>query len=200
MDEQVILTVAQSNALKGIDEDTEQGTTWVDLDHLDIRVKNNLERENYIEFQAMTENGKKLGRITGKGRHVLANHLVQGSAEYIRYLRLKRETEGNRVGMEMPPGAEQRTYERPSHKKELGGQLNGEWDGHGSGKGVALPVKVDAPATRPQLVEVEKGDCVECDGCVYREVVSMLLAKYPKIEDLVEALTRARVIRDELGI
>lgn len=44
-------------------------------------------------------------------------------------------------------------------------------------------------------------ECVECaEGCVYREVLDILRDKYPKVDELVEVLLRARAIRDELGI
>lgn len=47
-----------------------------------------------------------------------------------------------------------------------------------------------------------RADCpVECaEGCVYREVLDILRDKYPKVDELVEVLLRARAIRDELGI
>lgn len=50
------------------------------------------------------------------------------------------------------------------------------------------------------VVEQPKAECETCSSCTYREVVSMLRVKYPKIDDLVEALQKAREIRDELGI
>lgn len=66
---------------------------------------------------------------------------------------------------------------------------------------------VDVSGIHPLLVvasaDVEAAQTVEscaCPDCIYREVISLLTARNPRIGELVEIMLTARRLRDELGI
>lgn len=55
----------------------------------------------------------------------------------------------------------------------------------------------------PALSRSEGGQsrvCETCGDCVHREVLELLRARYPKIDELADAVTRVRALADALGI
>jgi len=64
-----------------------------------------------------------------------------------------------------------------------------------------INVEVTTAAVVEQIAAAKQRTCAdECRDCTYREVVGMLRAKYPQINELVEAVERVKAIRDGLGI
>lgn len=70
-------------------------------------------------------------------------------------------------------------------------------------------VAVNVPDASPETVFVEA--VIEqpvvtqacepgCAGCIHREVLDMLRAKYPKVDDLVQAMERVRELQNSLGL
>lgn len=70
------------------------------------------------------------------------------------------------------------------------------------------PVAAAPSVSAPPLYEMERGlggeeslpDGCICSDCIYREVVSLISAKNPRVEELVQALESLRRLRDDLGI
>ena len=55
------------------------------------------------------------------------------------------------------------------------------------------------PSDSPSLC-TERGQGGEVCDCIYREIVSLLAARNPRIAELVEVMQTARRLRDDLGI
>lgn len=60
-------------------------------------------------------------------------------------------------------------------------------------------VVVEQPAVTEAAI-MQPVTCSSCEGCVHREVLDMLRAKYPKIDELVEAMEAVRALQADLGI
>lgn len=59
---------------------------------------------------------------------------------------------------------------------------------------VNLPHHIGQPTQEQQI------DGCTCPDCIYREIVSLLSARNPRIEELVQVMLSARRLRDDLGI
>lgn len=61
-----------------------------------------------------------------------------------------------------------------------------------------------APAAPQPINQAEEqphqSDGCSCPDCVYREIVSLLADRNPRIAELVDVMQTARRLRDELGI
>jgi len=217
--EKAVLTTTQILELTDIDDESNHGDSWCDVSEVSKDVLKELDSAGYI----VTNAERTSGRITAMGMRALKNYVLRGSLEHGQmllektnvpkkpYASVMRKSNGDLP--ERQTAAKVCVVEgchEPRMATKKGVMLRRcrahqqEWWREQAAKKRSPAVKISKKETTgsggEKITAVNASCDQDCDGCIHREVVAMLRAKYPGIDELVDVMTRARELRDELGI
>jgi hypothetical protein len=229
MDEKVVLTATQVLELTDIDDRSNQGNGWCDVSEVSKDVLKELERGNYIVTNEARTSGRTTGMgRRALENHVIRGSIEHGQMLLARQERVPTKpyesvtrapnrdipqrpvtklvadgtapektcvVEGcNEPRMVRRDGAEMTRCVK-HHRENLSEkrQKSQEKEDRKILAKAATAIEAEESAATAQP------DC-DCGDCVHREVLDMLRAKHPEIDELVELMTRAKELRDSMGI